>query len=185
MSRSSRGQKNNLVPKKNRYLIRTAEERDGLISWKDEWMEPAPFKKKGEGVSEPVDEIRIQRLKKSATPVAAVWEIDFFYTPTPVSEGERPFFPYAIMIMDHDSGFILDTHLAGETSRRKEFIDKFLSCIEETSSLPLEILVRKDEAVGLFQPYTSRLNIKLSKVKKLSNIDHARREMEKHFKRFR
>jgi hypothetical protein len=174
-----------LSTKKNRYLVRTAEERDGLISWKDEWMEPAPSKKKDGGVSEPVDEIRIQRLKKSATPVAAVWEIDFFYAPTPVSEGERPFFPSAIMIMDHDSGFILDTHLAGETSGRKEFIDKFLSCIEQTSSLPLEILVRKDEAVGLFQPYTSRLNIKLSKVKKLSNIDHARREMEKHFKRFR
>ena len=89
------------------------------------------------------------------------------------------------MIMDHDSGFILDTHLAGETSRRKEFIDRFLCCIEETSSLPLEILVRKDEAAGFFQPYTSRLNIKLSKVKKLPNIDHALREMGKHLKRFR
>jgi hypothetical protein len=172
-------------PKRNRYLVRTAEERGGLMSWKDEWVEPATLKKKDGVVSEPVDEIRVQRLKNAATPVAAVWEIDFFYTPTPVSEGERPFFPYAIMIMDHDSGFILDTHLAGETSRRKEFIDRFLCCIEETSSLPLEILVRKDEAAGFFQPYTSRLNIKLSKVKKLPNIDHARREMEKHFKRFR
>lgn len=174
-----------LSPKKNRYLIRIAKARDGLISWKDEWMEPAPLKKKDGDVSEPVDEIRIQRLKRVATPVTAVWEIDFFHAPTPVSESERPFFPYAIMIMDHDSGFILDTYLAGKTSHRKEFIDKFLSCIEQTSSLPLEILVRKDEAAGLFEPYTSRLNIKLSKVKKLPNIDHARREMEKHLKRFR
>jgi hypothetical protein len=172
-------------PKKNRYLVRTAEERGGLMSWKDEWMEPATLKKKDEGVSEPVDEIRVQRLKKTASPVAAVWEIDFFHSPTPVSEGERPFFPYAIMIMDHDSGFILDMHLAEEANSGKEFIDTFLSCIEQTSSLPLEILVRKDEASALFEPYTPRLKIKLSKVKKLPNVDHARREMEKHLKRFR
>jgi hypothetical protein len=172
------------APKKNQYLIKVFEEKGGIGFWKDEWMEPSPLKKKGEGISEPVDEIRIQRLKKTAKPVTAVWEIDFFHTPTPVLQGERPFFPHAIMIMDHDSSFILDMHIAGETGYRKEFIDKFLSCIEQSSSLPLEILVRKEEAVKLFEPYTLRLNIKLSRVKNLHNIDHARREIEKHLKRF-
>ena len=169
-------------PKKNLYLIRIPETRNGMIVWKDEWREPAPLKKV-KYLDEPVDEVRIQRIRKTAKPTSMIWEIDFFYAPTPISEGERPYFPYAIMLIDRDSGFILDMHLAGGAVYKKEFLEKFLSCIEKMSILPLEILVRKEEVVNLIEPCSSRLNIKLSVVKKLENIDNARGEMAKHLKR--
>jgi len=169
-------------PKKNLYLIRLPETRVGMIVWKDEWREPAPLKKVKYS-DEPVDEVRIQRIRKTAKPTHIIWEVDFFYTPTPIAEGERPYFPYAIMLIDRDSGFILDMHLARGAGYKKEFLEKFLSCIEKMSILPLEILVRKEEVVNLIEPYTSRLNIKLSVVKRLENIDNARREMVKHLKR--
>jgi hypothetical protein len=169
-------------PKKNLYLTRVPEKRDGMIVWKDEWREPAPLKKV-KYLDEEVDEVHIQRIRKTAKPTPKIWEIDFFYTPTPIAEGERPYFPYAIMLIDRDSGFILDMHLAREAGYKKEFLEKFLSCIEKMSILPLEILVRKEEAVNLLEPYTSRLNIKLSVVKGLENIDNARRELVKYLKR--
>ena len=170
------------APDKNQYLIRVAEEKNGRVSWKDEWRKPSLLEKKDQGFYKPVDEVRIQRLKKTVKSTHAIWEIDFFYAPTPVLEGERPFFPYAIMIIDHDTGFILDMHLAETRSYQEEFLDQFLNCIETTSVIPLEILARKEEAVKLLETYASRLNIRLSRVKKLQNIDHARREMAKHLR---
>jgi hypothetical protein len=169
-------------PDKNQYLIRVAEEKNGRVSWKNEWRKPSLPEKKDQGFYKPVDEVRIQRLKKTVKSTHAIWEIDFFYAPTPVLEGERPFFPYAIMIIDHDTGFILDMHLAETRSYQEEFLDQFLNCIETTSVIPLEILARKEEAVKLLETYASRLNIRLSRVKKLQNIDHARREMAKHLR---
>jgi hypothetical protein len=168
-------------PKKNLYLIRVPETRGDMIIYKDEWREPAPLKKR-KYLDKDVDEIRIQRIRKTAKPAPVIWEIDFFYAPTPIAEGERPYFPYAIMLIDRDSGFILDMHLAMGSVYKKEFLEKFLSCIEKMSILPLEILVRKAEVVNLIEPYSSRLNIKLSVVKRLENIDNARREMLKHLK---
>ena len=169
-------------PRKNLYLVRTLDPKDGKSDWEDEWRAPAPIEKNGEILDEPVNEIRIQKLKKTAKPATAVWEIDFFHTPTPILQGERPVFPYAIMVMDHDTRFIFDMHLAVSAAYQREFLGKFLDCLEHTSIIPLEILVRKDEAAKLIGPYTNRLNIKLSMVKKLHGIDHARREMEKHLK---
>jgi hypothetical protein len=170
------------APDKNQYLIRVAEEKNGRVFWKDEWRKPSLLEKKDQGFYKPVDEVRIQRLKKTVKSTHAIWEIDFFYAPTPVLEGERPFFPYAIMIIDHDTGFILDMHLAETRPYQEEFLDQFLNCIETTSVIPLEILARKEEAVKLLETYASRLNIRLSRVKKLQNIDHARREMAKHLR---
>jgi hypothetical protein len=169
-------------PKKNLYLVRVPEKKGGMIVWKDEWREPAPLKQ-AKCSDVPLDEIRLQRIRKTAESTPMIWEVDFFYAPTPITKGERPYFPYAIMLIDRDSGFILDVHLAGVIEYEKEFLEQFLSCIENTSIVPLEILVRKEEAMNLLEPYASRLNINLSMVEELENIDHARREMEKHLGR--
>ena len=171
------------APAKDQYLVRAAEEKNGRVLWKDDWRKPSLPEKKEQGFFKPVDEVRFQRLKKTARPTPAIWEIDFFYAPTPVLEGERPFFPYAIMIIDHDTGFVIHMHLAETRLYQKEFLEKFLDCIETTSVIPLEILVRKEEAVKLLKAYASRFNIRLSQVKKLRNTDHARREMAKHLRR--
>ncbi|HMK49131.1 MAG TPA: hypothetical protein VK435_03695 [Thermodesulfovibrionales bacterium] len=168
--------------RKNLYLIRTLKKESGKAEWQDEWKTPAPMEENEKFFEEPVNEIRIQKLKKTLKPSTAVWEIDFFHTPTPIMQGERPVFPYAIMVMDHDTRFIFDMHLAVSSTYQKEFLGRFLDCLEQTAMIPLEILVRKNEAAKLLEPYTNRLSMKLSMVKKLRGIDHARREMEKHLK---
>jgi hypothetical protein len=170
---------------KNTYLVRVPEVKQGKVFWRDELKEPELLRKKTGFPDVPLDEIRIQRLKQKSKPAPLIWEADFFHAPTPVqSRGERPFFPYALMIVDHDSGFLFEMHLAETADYTKEFVEKFLSCFEQSSLLPLEILVRKEEAARLFKPYAARLNIKLSMVKKLQNIDNTRKDLEKRFRNF-
>jgi hypothetical protein len=169
-----------LPPRKNRYLVRVPETVEGALLWKDVWMEPAPIQKTAVAI-EPVDEVLLRRIKNKARPSAAVWEMDLFYTPAPVSgEGEgRPFFPCTMMIVDHDSGFILDAHLTRAEDAGGAFLKRLLSFMENTMVLPLEILVSKEEAQQMLEPYTSRLRIKLSMVRKLPMTDKARRELMK------
>ena len=172
-----------LAPKKNHYLIRVPEVKGDAVVWKDEWREPDPVKPE-DPVNMHVDEVRLQRIRNSVKQATGIWEIDFFLAPTPVMEGGRPFFPQAIMIqLDHDTGFIHDVHLAQTDTCQEEFSEKFLSCMEKTAAIPLEILVRKKENAKRLEPFATRLNIKLSEVKKLQNIDNARRSMMKHFSR--
>lgn len=172
-----------LPPKKDLYFVRYPTAIQGDIVWKDVWMKPEQ-KKQPVTPKALVDEIRIQRIKKKAAPSTAVWEVDFFYAPTPISGTDRPYFPYAIMIMDRDSGFIHDTQLADSSDCSKIFLDRFLSCLERTSVLPSEILVRKKEVFQFFEPYAAELDIRLKIVKNLSMLDQTRREMTRHFQGF-
>jgi Domain of unknown function (DUF6930) len=167
-------------PRKNRYLVRAREIEGGAFLWKDVWMEPAPIQRTTFSI-EPVDEVLLRRVKNKARPSAAVWEMDLFYTPAPVAgEGEeRPFFPRTMMTVDHDSGLILDAYLAKAEEAGGAFQKRLLSLIENTLALPLEILVTKEEAEQLLEPYTSRLHVKLSTVRKLPMADKARRELIK------
>lgn len=167
--------------KRNLCLVRVPEVKENGVLWKDEWKAPASVEEEEEPQA-PVDEIRIQRIKKVAKSSSVKWEIDFFYTPTPVAEGGRPYFPYAIMIVDQDSGFVHGMHLTQVDRHKTEFIKEFLSCIEQSSILPEEILLRKEEAARIFEPYTSRLNIKLTIGGKLKHLDKARRDLEKHLR---
>ncbi len=168
--------------RKNHYLVRVQGTVDNATDWHDEWKEPAPAK--SEPIeSKPVDELRIQRIKKTAKPVQAVWEIDFFYTPTPVAEGGRPFFPYAMMICDHNSGFIYDIYLSSPRKYIAEFPTVFLSSIEKNGITPMEILVSKKEAADLLAPYALSFDIKVSSAKRLNNIDNARRGMTEFLER--
>ena len=77
----------------------------------------------------PLDELRLARIKKAAQFMDAVWEMDFFLSPTPVQDkrGERPYYPYMTMTVDHRSGFIFGTDLAPPESYLIEFPLRFLS----------------------------------------------------------
>lgn len=164
-------------PRRNHYLVRVQE-----TVWRDEWKEPVPAE--SEPIeSKPVDELRVQRIRKRVMPVQAVWEIDFFHTPIPVAEGGRPFFPYAMMICDHDSGFVYDVYLSSPGKYIAEFPAVFLSSIEKNGIIPLEILIRKKEAADLLTPYAVALDIKISSAKRLNTIDKARRSMTKFLER--
>lgn len=154
-------------PGGDEYLIRVPDKTKDIVLWKDRWMSPAPAENTII-IDDRVDETRIQRIKKKAARVDAVWEIDIAFAPTPIREKkERPFFPRMFAVMDHHSGFALDTYLFGISDGASVFRDHFLGLLEKMELLPQEILIKNDETLQLLEPITSRLNIKVSQVLEL------------------
>lgn len=161
----------------NHYLVRVPKKEKTGLSWRDEWIEPLPLKK-AEMIVEPIDEIRLEKTKRRIPHHQGVWEVDLFYSPKPIKEkGERPFYPYIALWVDHYSGFILSQHLAKPAECISEFPGQFLKLAEDYKTLPQEILVRKEETFNLLEPITSELGIKLRRVKRLSMLEDAQASM--------
>ncbi len=167
-------------PKENHYLVRGPEKEGEGLRWKEKWLEPSPLEG-AEIVAEPVDEARLERIRETASRSRGIWEADFFYFPGGAEGGERPYFPLSFLLVDHRSGLILNAHLAGPPDYGSEFIEKFLSTIESTGRLPEEVLVKKGEVFKLLEPVTSRLEVKLGKVRRLISLEEARAGMFEFF----
>jgi hypothetical protein len=165
------------------YLVRVPVAEDAKTLWKDEWRNPVSVAD-ASFTAPPPDELRVQRLKKSAKQSGMIWEIDFFYSPTPISEGVRPYYPYAMMIADHDTGFVYDIYLAEHSGCEPEFMEHFLLCMEKMQQIPKEILIRKEEAAALLGPCASSLQITIKAAKELPAVASAREGMMKHLESF-
>jgi hypothetical protein len=152
--------------------------------WKDQWLRPAP-RQKVEVKPFPIDDIRLQRIKKICREHNGVWEIDGFFTPHPVAGDRRPFFPYTFLSADHDSGFLFSTALAEPSSWQTDFPEAFLQSVEEHGFLPNKLCVRKVELGDLFEPLAARLGIQLDVTKKLPAVDRAKRALLKFMERER
>lgn len=165
---------------KVQYLVRVAEKSGPELRWKDEWLSPAPLKRTKDEA--PVlDEIRLQRLKKRGLRPAGIWEVDFFQFPAPIQEGGRPFFPFCLLIVDQDSGFVFGTHLENKDRHRPEFLNQMVKAIEETAYLPQEIWVKREEVFQLFEVLVSRLGLKMKQVKRLKQVEYAKKSMNSFF----
>ncbi len=168
-----------ILPAKGQYLIRVPHIREDELLWEDKWMEPDPLKSNDFAPVE-MDELRMQRIKSSVVQGQAIWEFDYFYADMPVKGEGRPYFPKTLLIVDNATGFILHAHVSTPSRYQREFTDSFISFVEKTGVLPKEILVAKDEAMKILKPVTSRLKIKLTKVKRCKESEKA----QKSFSRF-
>lgn len=155
------------LPGEDEYLVRVPDKKGDIVLWKDRRIKPVPAEKTII-IDARFDETRIQRIKKKAVHIDAVWEIDIAFAPTPIREKkERPFFPRMFAVMDHNSGFALDTYLFGISDDTSEFRYHFLGFLEKMEVLPQEILIKKDETLQILEPLTSRLKIKATQVPEL------------------
>ena len=162
-------------PGEDLYLVRTY--RKGAEQWEDAWLTPEPLPEKALRAVK-LDDLALQRIKKNVRPSTAAWEIDFFHVPAPVDEGGRPFYPYSILIVDKESGFILDAYISEREKALPEFVDRLLACFEKNRMVPAELLVKRQEVADLFFPLADKLEIRLRKVDKLPALEEARSSME-------
>ncbi len=162
------------------YLVRVPERSGSDLHWRDEWLSPAPLERAKDEAPVP-DEIRLQRIKKRGLRPAGIWEVDFFQFPMPIQEGGRPFFPMFLLIVDHDSGFVFESHLESKDRHKPEFQNHMLKVIEENAYLPQEIWVKREEVFQLFEVLVSRLGLKMKQVKKLNQLESAKKSMTSYF----
>lgn len=178
-SRVSRGDVVLKPPKKGLCLVRLPVAAGGIVVWRDEWREPAPVVETAPAQA-PLDELRLRKIRQAAQQTQVAWEVDFFNVPVPVFNEVRPYFPYAMAIVNSDSGLILAMHLASADGYRWEFIERFLVCIEENRLIPKEIMVSNQEVAHLLGPWASNLRVQVRVVKKLKTLAKVRRELERH-----
>jgi hypothetical protein len=162
-------------PQEELWFVRVPEETEKGLFWRDAWLEPDLLDEE-ELPDVPIDELRLARLKKAAQFMDAVWEMDFFLSPSAVQEkrGERPYYPYMTMTVDHRSGFIFGTDLASPETYLEEFPGRFLAMAERLKRLPTELWVIREEAYDLLEPITSRLGVELYLVDELESLEEAR-----------
>jgi hypothetical protein len=165
-----------LSPGQQMLFTETVETR--VQQWSSQWLSPAPLVKATVGPF-PMDEVRLQRIKKTSQAHHGVWEIDAFYTPAPVEGSERPFFPYTFLLADHDSGFILGTVLAEPSTWQTEFPKTFLDSADEHKLLPSQLHLRKEELRELFEPLATQLGIEVKLTKTLPAVDGGKRGLLK------
>jgi hypothetical protein len=164
-------------PLPGQYLVRTLESNGDALTWRDQWMLPAPVKPKPLSVQ--LDELRVQRLKSRNLKMQGVWEFDYAFADIPIKESDRPFFPCLLIVADHATGFIFHNHMAPPDAYPSQFANSFIEGLEKTGFLPVEILVAQAEAKFILEPVTSRLGIKLTKIKTCTEANRARREFVK------
>jgi hypothetical protein len=175
---------NLLVPSRTGlYLVRVSEQNGESISWSDQWLPPAPSESEP-FVVPPIDEVSVERIRRSITARQGIWETDFFFTPEPVQGDARPYFPYMFLWVDRGSGMVLPPHLADADNYRSEFQKHFLSLIEQARFLPQEVRVLKQEALALLEPISQRLGIKVRRSRKLGALEEARSSLMGFFQRF-
>lgn len=144
--------------------------------WEDRWMKPAPSVKAAIQPF-PLDELRLQRIKKICQGTGGVWEIDGFILPASIHEGDRPYFPHALLYVDRDTGSIFGTALAKPWEWEFAFPNAFLASLESNHLLPAALALRQDELRELITPLASRLGMEIEVAKKLPALDRAKREM--------
>jgi hypothetical protein len=165
-------------PKKGQYRVAYISTDDGKAVWQEKWSKPAPYQ--AEPMLPMVDELRLARIKSNTKQMGDAWEVDFFFAPLMISEGDRPFFPYIALYSVHKSYHILNFCLAHQAESAEKFEQNFVEMLEKLKVLPRTIMVRNDAAFNFFKPLTDKLGISLKKVKSLDAIEDAKESFIRH-----
>lgn len=163
-------------PRKGHYLTRVPEESDNGIEWTDQWLVPAPLRRK-EFTIPAVDEMRVQRVKQAhGKRRGGAWEADFFLTPGAIQEqkDQRPYYPYMLLWVDRGSGMVLPPEMASPGQQRAAFQEHFLTLLEQAPGMPKEVYVASAEAFVLLEPVAKLLGIKLHQSNRLPALEEAR-----------
>jgi hypothetical protein len=148
--------------------------------WREEWMK-LPILEKQEIEIPPIDEVRLQRIKKMASHKPFIWEGDLFYALLTIHKEGRPYFPFLSLWVDHQSGYILKGELLEHLEYRANFQEQFLRLIESVRILPQEVRVKREEVFKLLEPITAKLEVKLMLVQKLPALEEAQKGTEDFF----
>lgn len=167
-------------PEEGHYLVLYKEKQDD-DGWREKWVKPAPYEKRK--VEASVDDLRLARIVAGSQRVEDSWEVDFFFAPFVVDEGERPFFPYVALFTVHKVDYVLNFSLALYSDFEGEFQFAFLEFLEKTKILPKTIMVKKDVVYDFFKPAADRLGITVKKVKNLKSVKNVKESILNHMAR--
>lgn len=161
------------------YLVRVAQPAKGGLVWADQMMpvpEPEP------------PQIRIMMdtraiaLLKNLPSSRLELEVDFFSMPTPVQEkGERPYFPFMLLMVDGNLGVIVGFAMMPRTDTREMLWGQIpLEVVRKLAELqerPKEIRVASELLANLLGPVGRELSCPITLAERLPRLRQAREEI--------
>ncbi|HJV45074.1 MAG TPA: plasmid pRiA4b ORF-3 family protein [Bacillota bacterium] len=129
------------------------------------------------------NELDLLRRKKNLKVVPLIIEFDYMYFTEPIQDrvGQRPYFPYHALWIDHEQEYILDVAMVERGNHEEYFQEKMLEIIDRIEVLPKEIWVQRERAYQLLAPITQKLGIKLIIVPTLPVLRNVVEDMKVHF----
>ena len=122
---------------------------------------------------------------KQQMPGKMIIEADFFMLdqqPTQEKRKERPFFPFMLLLVDHDSQFILGSKLLSPLPSMEAMMEEVPAKLVEALAKgfpPKEIHVKDGTFHTLLQPVAEEVGFKLVKASRLRAIEMAQREFSR------
>jgi len=174
-----------LRPKgKNRYFVRVAQQGDPL-AWHDTVQEVLPPPPTNLQIAIDTQLLTaVRQLPKARLTL----EADLSMMPSLIRErGERPYFPFMLIIVESQSGMILAGDLLHPNPSLEtmwsELPLKFLQLFAGLRAIPAEIRVRSPLLQQLIQTIQPELGFKLKQSNRLPALDSAQNEMTQFFRR--
>ncbi|NSW91625.1 MAG: hypothetical protein HPY74_13305 [Firmicutes bacterium] len=163
------------------FLTRIPEERDGRLEWHDEYIPATPYTPQYASFYLE-DEIRLRRLQLLGRRRGSAWEIDTFYSPGPVRDNDRPYYPKICLIIEQSRGLVLSFNMVKDIKKEGfKFINMFIELIERLGQFPSRVFVQREETYYLLKDICSQLGINIEIVDKLHILQNARYEMYNYF----
>jgi hypothetical protein len=107
------------------------------------------------------------------------WELAAFYSPTPINEGPRPYWPKLALGVDGGTGIVLGGEVGTPQQTMAEVAARALEkCIQVTNCRPAAIKVDSVGLLRALQPLAGALDAKLIHAKSLPRVNETRRSLE-------
>jgi len=144
-------------------------------AWEDRWEplplpDPAPIP-----LSLNPDVLRdVQAFPRSAN----VFEADLFLLPARVAEGERPIFPYILLVADRESGVLVGFEMLTVETTLSEMLGhvpgRLLDLLLSIGGRPAAIHARSDRLAQLLEPVAKQIDVRVKRVHGSPALDRAR-----------
>jgi len=109
------------------------------------------------------NELLLEQIKKSGLPHTEGWVGDCILLPRAVEEGERPYFPYAFMLLSEE-GLVLNMKLFKPDEVSQDLPNALMEMFQDLQCLPESLLVGSEKAFVLLEPIAEKLDIEIPQV---------------------
>ncbi len=161
------------------FLVRVPQQRDGVLEWEDRLQKvPPPEPALIEILIDPNLADQVRRMKRGN----AALEVEFSMLPSPVNDDSpRPYFPYMVMTLESNVGFILGADLIRPLPSFESMIAQIpnivLTHVSRLQVRPAKIQVDSERLFVLLQGLGERTKLKFELVDYLPGIEAAKASM--------
>lgn len=161
-------------------------------SWETTWLpfNPEKYIQMGAVPLWQVTETNLSSLAQSLNQLESfmgIWEVEVFYGSMTIQERNdvRPYFPPVILIVEHDSGFILGTVVTDCTQDLAQAVmNTLVNAASTHEARPKKILVKQEELYILLSPLEEQAAIMCELVDQLPSCQEAKNTMDIFMRRY-